>query len=274
MEQAAETVETTEQVETEEATTSIEEAVEEAAEVQIEEEPADDSGEEPEKKTPSGVQKRINELVRQREIERQRADDLEKRLYDVYTNKKEPEVETKKTNRPVRPDYNQFDTQEDYDAALDRYSEELTEWKINEHRKTEEKAKIEAERLKKTESIREGISRITVEGEQKYSDFLNVAYIPKGLEEFFINNENGIDLAYYLGNNPEEIKKLHGNREMALIELGRLDAKLSYKPDKTKTKAPSPIKPVSSKTTVTEKEPGKMSDAEFEIWFRKQRGII
>lgn len=88
----------------------------------------------------------------------------------------------------------------------------------------------------------------------KYDDFEQVAYNPNVritdyMAESIRSSEIGPDIAYFLGSNPKDADRI--SRLSPLLqakEIGKIEAKLASEPPAAKktSKAPAPIKPVSS----------------------------
>lgn len=85
------------------------------------------------------------------------------------------------------------------------------------------------------------------------------------------------ELAYYLGKNVEEARSLFQKFEtapaQALIELGRIEARLSAPARPSPTQAPKPAPIISGGTTPIEFDPGRASVDDFAVQLRKA-GII
>jgi hypothetical protein len=259
-------------METEEVTATEEAAeVEETAEATTAEEETEETGEDAaaEPPKPKGVQKRIDELVKQREDERRRAERLEGMLEQILIKqqaKEEPPAEPKiqpTRPRPVRPSLEKYDYDEaKYNQALDAYDEQLVDWKWEQRQTEENRKKQQTAVQEKQHQVLQGIEGLKQRGAEKYPDFLNVAYVPQNFVDVFIGSETGADVAYYLGKNPAEIQRLAGlPPNMALVELGRIESKLTAPPPKTPTKAPPPVNPVGSSATAgAEPDPAKDPD--------------
>lgn len=94
------------------------------------------------------------------------------------------------------------------------------------------------------------------EARGKYDDFEQVAYNPNlpittVMAQTIQSSEVGPDLAYYLGTNPKEADRISRLQPfMQAKEIGRIEAKLISSPPAKKTStAPSPISPVTAKSS-------------------------
>lgn len=92
----------------------------------------------------------------------------------------------------------------------------------------------------------------------KYDDYEDVVYNPKLaitpiMAQTIQASDMGPDVAYYLGTNPKEAERIARMPAIAQAkEIGRLEAKIaSAPPVKRTTSAPTPISPVSARTTST-----------------------
>lgn len=93
---------------------------------------------------------------------------------------------------------------------------------------------------------------------EKYDDYEDVVYNPKLaitpiMAQTIQASDMGPDVAYYLGTNPKEAERIARLPAIAQAkEIGRLEAKIaSAPPVKRTTSAPTPISPVSARTTST-----------------------
>ena len=250
------------------------------------------------KKPAKGVQKRIDELTRQREDERRAREAAEARelrilsaLEKVSGVSKElpPGTEDKE---PVKPQKTDFDNPDAYDAALETY---VTERASYEARK-EVKAQIEAQQKRSQEEAnarrakeaQETFQKRVETAKQKYPDYQQVAESPDVQVSFpmayaILNSERGPDIQYYLGKNPAEAKRISdmvttdnsGNQvpdvARQLVELGVISAKLNQPvTPKPVSAAPKPIAPLSKTTDTAEKSPEEMSMDEYAAYRKPQ----
>lgn len=84
--------------------------------------------------------------------------------------------------------------------------------------------------------------------------------------------DNGPDVAYKLGSDPALAMRIASMSEAEQVfELGRLSASLTAPKPITQSNAPDPIKPVGGQSRV-QKDPSKMSNAEYRLWREKGGG--
>lgn len=230
------------------------------------EETTDEAPAEQPKKPPKGVQKRLDEITRLRyEAERRAEQERQERLYWQQKALGETPKQPVATNKPS---VDQYQTYEDYLEAL-------SDWKV-EQRLTKERAEAEERqqqesKVKKAQTYAERVQS----ARDKYEDYDHIAHgshwsPSQEMADAIMESDNGPDIAYYLGNNPDEAQRISRLSSTAQIrELGRLEERLSKPPPAPKpTKAPEPIKPAGSPAKA-DKDPADMSPSEFSAWRKK-----
>ena len=154
-----------------------------------------------------------------------------------------------KVNAPrpmVEPDPKDFATQSDYLRAAATYMAE--------------QIVAEKETKKQQEAVRNSYDDREEAVRAKYSDYEDVALLDtdKGgpaisnqMAEVIMESEIGPEIAYYLGKNVEESKRIWAMKPLAqAAALGKIEATLAAKPAvKHTSSAPEPIKPVGSRST-------------------------
>jgi len=141
---------------------------------------------------------------------------------------------------PVTPE--QFATNEDYVEAL---ADQRAEQKIAEREQRKQQTEILNAYHDKEEEVR-----------AKYDDFEQVAYNPNlpittVMAQSIQASDIGPEVAYHLGANPREAERISRlSPIMQAKEIGRIEAQLAANPPVKKTSnAPSPISPVTARTT-------------------------
>ena len=141
---------------------------------------------------------------------------------------------------PVTPE--QFASNEDYVEAL---ADQRAEQKLAEREQRKQQTEILNAYHDKEEEIR-----------AKYDDFEQVAYNPNlpittVMAQSIQSSDIGPEVAYHLGANPKEAERI--SRLSPILqakEIGRIEAQLTSNPPVKKTSnAPSPISPVTARTT-------------------------
>jgi hypothetical protein len=249
-------------------------------------------------KKAKGVQKRIDELVKQREDAERRAEaERQEKLRLLALVEKGGKTEEKPAPEEktlVRPSRQQFESQEGYEAALESYIEA----KATDTANRAVEARIQAERDKaQREEIERG-QRATHEAYQarvakaveKLPDYRAVAESPDvqvsiPVAHAIANSEQGPEIQYFLGKNPDEAKRilaLHPAKQ--LVELGKIEARLeaeaskpaaepkpAEKPKPVVSAAPKPIKPLEAASeSQTVKEPSEMSMEEYAVYHKER----
>lgn len=226
-----------------------------------------------EEKVPKGVQKRIDEITRQkyeaqRDLERERAERaaLKLQLEQLQSNKP---IEQPKTLANGMPDPEQFAAGR-YDPD---YIEAVAEWKVEQ--------KFQAQRQ---QAAAQQMQRYIIAKEQEARDnhadydavVSEVLSHPVTSQQWFreilLDTENPSEISYFLGKNQEELNKIYKmSPTQAMRYIGRIEAKLespTAEPAKPVTAAPNPITPLGSarSSTVSNKDPEKMTMEEYAKW--------
>ena len=218
----------------------------------------DTTEEQPEKpKRKSGVHKRINKLTREKY-------ELQARIKELENSKPEPKADAPKAEN--------FDSYEDYLSAKTRHEAQQA---VNEQMENQKKEKAQQAEQNYQKALMESWEDKTEDARDKYDDYDEVVnnediQITPVMGMAIMETDQGADIAYYLGNNPDEadrISKLTPTRQQ--IEIGKLEVKVSQLNKKTVTpsKAPEPIKPVGNKNQA-EKDPDSMTTDE---WMEAER---
>ena len=244
------------------------EVKEEEPKIEAESPPADDGN--VDETTPGSAEERINELTRKwRETEREN----ESNAAELARLQAELDAVRKDPVQPFKP-ASDFETTDEYNVYLaeemDRRAEVVADRaiaKMSDKSKGEEIGKDFAEREK---AFAEDVP-----------DYFDLVYardlkINEGMKEVIQTDENGLDLAVYLGNNPDIAKDIFGMTPLkAGMKMSQILADIGVsKADVAKpsvTKAPPPVPQIA--TTVDaklEKDVADMSDREFAKWRRKQ----
>jgi hypothetical protein len=188
---------------------------------------------------------------------------------------------------PKRPVQAQFDDPQAYTEALANYAEEKAEWvaeqkteaKLTEYR-NQQQQKEQTEQLQRAEIERQAFLD---KGRNKYDDFAEKCEtdslpITPIMFEAAKESEVGEDIVYYLGENPNEARRIASLKPVAqALAIAKLEAKLTAPaPVKPVTTAPKPIKPVGSSNQVA-KTPEQESTEEYVTRRRREeaakRGI-
>ena len=237
-----------------------------------------------EPKKAKGVQKRLDELTKQREDERRRAEAAESRLdralkaleYRQPTEQKEDSEDPE----PVKPA--KTEDQDAYAIALEDYISKKAAWISRREVKT---ALAEQDRKASEKQIQEAqnAARTAYQGRiekasEKYPDYHAVAESPDvavsiPMAHAILHHEQGPDIAYFLGKNPQEAQRISSlTPAVQLVELGLIVAKLNTPapPKPPISHAPKPIEPLKAGSEKAAKSPEDESMEEYAARRRKE----
>lgn len=195
---------------------------------------SDSATDKPQKGKTSRTDERFEELFGYLRQERERAQKLEEELASLRGEKKPAEqkaesqtaAETKKPVRPKMDDKNEagefkYKTLGEFDDAVAKYEDERDAWRDEQAKKsrTDEDTKTQkARELAEAEKVViEKFSERVKESAKKHSDWKEVAQNPKlpifkgsPIESFIFDSDQGAEIAYYLGSNPEVLTEMTG----------------------------------------------------------------
>ena len=133
---------------------------------------------------------------------------------------------------------------------ITEYTKAVTEWAKSENAKEITQKQQQEQVQRRQQEITESWDTAAERGAAKYEDFEQAVGELKPTSPWAIavmQCENADDVAYYLGKNMAEAKRIIGLEPLAQIrEIGKLEAKLLATPPTPKpaSKAPAPINPV------------------------------
>lgn len=249
-------------------------------------ETTEDSSATPEQKKPArGVQKRIDELTREREEARRLADaERAEKLRLLSLLEKGGKTESPETPAedlaPVKPNKADFTDPDAYDSAMDQYIEAKAEWIAKKEVKSsieeQNRKTMEANMAAEQKAIRDRYLERASKAQEKYADFVEVAESPDvqisiPMAAAIINHEQGPEIAYHLGKHPEEAKRISSlSPPLQIMELGFIAASLNAPPASSPaaakpivSAAPKPITPLASGAGNIEKPIEEMSMDEY-----------
>ena len=220
------------------------------SEADAETEQKEAAADEPEKKSKPKIEKRIGEVVKQREQakaeaakERAGRESAEARLRE-YEQKAAPE---KAADPDAEPKPEQFTDAFEYARALAEFSAEKA-LKDRDRQEAEKKAATERQ-----QTIKQWTDRITAV-KADLPDFEDVVAssdvaVSDQVRDAILESDVGPHVLYHLAENPEFAQKLSEMSTItALREIGKLEARFEKKePAKaaaTKQRAPAPIRPI------------------------------
>lgn len=239
--------------------------VEEVAKEEPKEEVKAEEAEQPEEKqeeTPKEEPKKphpINE--RFSKLSQQRKDAIAaKDVAEARAKALEERVNALETGKPKPADPNAKPNPDDFKDAF-AYAEALSKWSATEAIKAE-RTRTEKERAdKEQETIRgqwvknvESIRKTHTDYDEVVSD--STVQVSDQIRDAILESDNGPLLVYHLCKNPDEAEKLSDfSPRKALLELGKLEQKLTAKPERKDevalSKAPPPINPIRGSSTTS-----------------------
>ncbi len=270
-----EIVEEEESIPSEEKTEEEEESVpsEEKTEEEEESVPSDVEELDEQPKEKKSVQKRINELTRQRYEAEARANAAEARI--AITEKQLQATTQAPPPGELAPPERVTLESCGYDDALfaersAEYNERLIAYKVD-RKIAEQNAAIAQERRVHAFNVKR--DTVVKAGQDKYEDFNDVVFsVPgnifhQGVVDDFLETNNPDEIAYYLGTHLDEAEAVSkmGSRARA-IYMGRLDERISKRPKKV-TNAPKPLTPVKGRGASVIKE----EDLSMDEWVKQRR---
>lgn len=230
------------------------------------------------KKGKNRVQKRIDDVVRERENEKRAHEKTKRELEELKgSSNKDQEKKQDSNKEPVESD---FDTYDEYLTALDKHSSSEPEAKAPEKKpepKVDNKDQDTDELTDNQKTAMAVISDKVDEGAKKYSDFEEVALnkevpISGTMLEALAECEDPAKVMYHLGKNIESATEIAGlSPAQQMREITKLDMSVTIKPEKPvkTTTASDPISPVGG-SDAQEKAIGDMSFSEYETKMNKQ----
>jgi len=220
-----------------------------------------DEGEESRK---SGIQRRIDQLTREKYEERRRAELAERELARL---KEEAAKQQPQAGQPPRVD--DFDTYEDFLRAQVQYELEQREALRNQEASLSQQAQQRAD-------VQVRVEKTFEQGRGRYEDFDEVVTNPNvpvtdAMVEAIATSDVGADVAYFLGKNPAEAARLAA---LPPLELGRaialIEMQVSRQPEK---KLPDPVPTVpkaEGKAKAVEPDPDSLP---IDEWMRRYGGL-
>lgn len=230
------------------------------------------------KKSPSrGVQKRLDEITREK-YEWKREADYWREQATAKGDKQESQPPQVATVQGTKPDPSQFD---DYNE----YVEALTDYKVMQSREKEreeyKKYNEQIEQQRYQSELQTKQQKFKSAASAKYSDFEDIMYsaqsVPctENMMTAMIESDMGPDMVYFLAKNPNESARIAQLSPITQIrEIGKLEARLSsIKPPEPKriTKTTEPIRTVSG-AGVTHRDPSVMSMEDYAAWRLEKKG--
>ena len=230
-------------------------------------------------KPPKGVQKRLDELTKEKYEERRRAED-ERKDKEYWRDLAMKGLAKPETAPATTPPSNAMPTSDQY-ADYDEYMDAKVQWRIeqilSEKTKKEKEIASKAQVEQDKEASKIEFVKNAEPVRKKYADFddtiANALDSPctPAMYDAMTSSPNGPETMYFLAKNPTEARRIASISSPAAqaLEIGKLEAKLTAPVPRTEhtviTKTNDPIRTVSG-MGVTERDPAKMDMEEYASW--------
>jgi hypothetical protein len=209
----------------------------------------------------NSVQERMNKITadkhterRAKEAEAKRADDLQAQLDKLEANKPtltEPTLEGH--------DYDD----EAFNAATVKFQvQEQVKGELASQKTQQEQLNQQAKKQQALDTFNE---RATALGKDDFAEKANaVPELPPGVADAIMGLENGAEMAYHLGTHLDQADALANMTPLAaMMELGKISAQMSVKPEIKTSAAPDPIEPLGSGGSLSPQADDEMSIEDF-----------
>ena len=196
----------------------------------------------------SRVQKRINQLTWEKHEAERRAKELEDKLQAASESRPDPVQAIQ--DIPV-PNYTDFPTDEDYQAALQRYNVQTFERLQQQTVLQQEQQAAERERNERRRSYQEKIASYasTHDGFVEAISNSNV-HVSDDIAEILETSDKAGELTHWLAENADEALRINNlPTVLAARELGRIEATLDAVAPKKVSDAPPPMTEVAGSDT-------------------------
>lgn len=217
----------------------------------------------------NSVQERISEITRQRREAEAKAAELEARLKQYES--ANPQTEDEPTLADF--DYNEAE----YVKALRAYNQKQSTLAARQARAEEFKEEVERLKQQTQKATVETFQARSQDFATDHPDYFDTIKSPgfqqgPAIIQAVLTSDSGPALAYHLAKNPDLTHSLNQmNPVQAMMEMGRIEARLTQPVAPKTTNSPPPVKPVGKSATV-EKDPDKMSAEEYRRHRLKQKG--
>jgi hypothetical protein len=211
-----------------------------------------------------GFQKRINKVTADKHEERRKREAVEKKLSDL-----QKQVDDGEANKPTL----EQPTLEQHDYDEDAFNKASVSYQVQEQVKSEltsQKAKQEQsdQQAKMQQSLKTFNERATALGKDDFEAKAQaIPELPEGVASAIMDLDNGAEMVYHLGTHLDKADSLANMTPMAaMMELGRISAQMSVKPEIKTSAAPDPIEPVTAGSALSDKIDDEMS---IDAWMAK-----
>lgn len=231
-------------------------------------EPAPTPEPDPEPPIPKGVQKRIDRAVRRQYEAEADARILRERLRALESGLAQPSSQPTPQRPAGSPKIEDFQNFDEYVAAMAAHiAEEKVKTTLTEREQRQRAEAEQAAQRRIYDSWQKKVEQATAEMPD-FEEVLSNADLPMTpvMQSAIMESDIGPRLAFHLATHPDEAVQIAQlSPHKAILALGRLEEKLTAAPVKKPTSTPPPV-PTTSPRGALKKDPGQMSDAEYEKW--------
>lgn len=240
-------------------------------------ESGEESAEDPERKK-SSIQDRFSQLTQQRKEAEARAQEAEQRVRDA-----EERLKFYESQYQQEQEEDPFPRLEDVEYDESAYQSKVAEWYQRQNARSAQQAFMEQqrtaselERQQAQKAARDVFKARADAFAAQYPDFYQTISNPslqvnQTVARAALVSEHGPALAYHIAKNPDVAARLSSmSPELALMEIGRIEQKLTSPVAQKPSNAPPPAKPVGSRAAV-QKDPDKMTPEEYVAYRQKQQ---
>jgi hypothetical protein len=205
------------------------------------------------------LERRLDKAYRKAAEAQARADLAERQLTEERSAKAAPAD-------PGRPKLEQFKDIEEYAAATAKYESEKT---LKDH---QNKQKSDAQKQAQASLLENWESKVSKVDYEDFEEVVGEIQPTTPWAMALMKAENGADVAYHLGKNLKEARRIASlDPYDQIFEVAKIAATLAAKPaePKTPSKAPAPITPLTGATPVASDVPSERDD--MRDWMRKRQ---
>lgn len=204
----------------------------------------------------SGVQKRIDELTRDKHSARREAEYWQQQAMQAQQGQQKQPAPEPVQAEPQAPTVDQFDDYDQYVGAVARYNAQMA---MRDEQARLQEQQAEQQKQQQMAQIAQAYQQKESEVRAKHEDYDEVVRNPSlpinsVMAQVIQRSEAGPEIAYYLGNNPAVADQISRLSPLdAVKQLAVIETNLSKKPE-----AAPPRKPVDPVSTVGAGEPAKV----------------
>ena len=227
----------------------------------------DESSDESARKTPAD--KRISQLTWKFREQERRADALERELREI---RQQSAPKSEAIEYPTLESVGYDEAK--FRQAVDDYYAKTIDTRLSDSLQKQRRATEEETRTKEQQ---QRSSQFFSKGVELADDFYDVVtdenvMVTDVMADTLMSIEKGPELLYHLAKNPSEAARIADlSPYQQAVEIGRLEARMSFPKPKKTSSAPDPIKPVRAGGESVSKDPDQMSMKEYVAWRERQR---